>query len=351
FAYSPTHPSSLPPKPVPPHPASSPPSLPPKPVPPHPPSSPPSLPPKPVPPYPASPPLPPKLPPSPYESRPPPPVPHQAPTLPPKLHKADAHLDEYRPAAVVPALPPKVPYQEDATVPEAWTEKILSEATTEAGEPLRTINVPLSLLDKFLDMAASNTRKNLETCAILSGTLVRIHCLKHNAFTVTTLIVPKQVATSDTCSTTNEEELFDYQDQHDLMTLGWIHTHPTQTCFMSSVDLHTHCSYQLMLPEAIAIVCAPKHDPKYVLLPLSVHEPQRFDDDRNPEASLTDPFHLFSYGIFRLTDPPGLQIIVNCRERPSFHPHPADEPLYTDAMDLGHVRLSQMDYKVVDMRK
>jgi len=37
-------------------------------------------------------------------------------------------------------------------------------------------------------------------------------------------------------------------------------THPTQTAFLSSVDLHTHSSYQLMLPEAIAIVCAPKHN-------------------------------------------------------------------------------------------
>ena len=35
-------------------------------------------------------------------------------------------------------------------------------------------------------------------------------------------------------------------------------THPSQTAFMSSVDLHTHCSYQIMLDEAIAIVCAPK---------------------------------------------------------------------------------------------
>lgn len=35
-------------------------------------------------------------------------------------------------------------------------------------------------------------------------------------------------------------------------------THPTQTAFLSSVDLHTHCSYQMMLPEAIAIVCSPK---------------------------------------------------------------------------------------------
>ena len=37
-----------------------------------------------------------------------------------------------------------------------------------------------------------------------------------------------------------------------------IHTHPSQTAFLSSVDLHTQLSYQLMMPEAIAIVMAPK---------------------------------------------------------------------------------------------
>ena len=37
-----------------------------------------------------------------------------------------------------------------------------------------------------------------------------------------------------------------------------IHTHPSQTSFLSSVDLHTQLSYQLMLPEAVAIVMAPK---------------------------------------------------------------------------------------------
>ncbi|CAI0626348.1 unnamed protein product [Linum tenue] len=59
------------------------------------------------------------------------------------------------------------------------------------------------------------------------------------------------------CQTLNEEEIFDVQDKLSLFPLGWIHTHPTQTCFMSSVDLHTHYSYQIMLPEAIAIVMAP----------------------------------------------------------------------------------------------
>ena len=38
-----------------------------------------------------------------------------------------------------------------------------------------------------------------------------------------------------------------------------LQTHPTQTAFLSSVDLHTHCSYQLMMPEALAIVCAPRY--------------------------------------------------------------------------------------------
>lgn len=47
--------------------------------------------------------------------------------------------------------------------------------------------------------------------------------------------------------------------QSSLMSVPWFpQTHPTQTAFLSSVDLHTHCSYQMMLPEAIAIVCSPK---------------------------------------------------------------------------------------------
>jgi len=33
--------------------------------------------------------------------------------------------------------------------------------------------------------------------------------------------------------------------------------HHLQTCFLSSVDVHTHCGYQTMLDEAIAIVMAP----------------------------------------------------------------------------------------------
>jgi STAM-binding protein len=59
-----------------------------------------------------------------------------------------------------------------------------------------------------------------------------------------------------------ETDLFDYVDTQGLMVCGWIHTHPTQTCFLSSRDLHTSVGYQVMLPESVAIVCAPSKDPE-----------------------------------------------------------------------------------------
>lgn len=54
-------------------------------------------------------------------------------------------------------------------------------------------------------------------------------------------------------------ELLDFSLSNDMFTLGWIHTHPSQSCFLSSVDLHTQFSYQRQLDEAIGIVMAPSY--------------------------------------------------------------------------------------------
>lgn len=40
---------------------------------------------------------------------------------------------------------------------------------------------------------------------------------------MTHLMIPKQSGTSDSCTTMNEEEIFEFQDKQDLITLGWIH--------------------------------------------------------------------------------------------------------------------------------
>lgn len=191
--------------------------------------------------------------------------PSKVPELPLKLglHNNDGLFDNRQ---SVPHLPPKAPIagsplpasdSRSATSTPTQTELQPSTFTfkpaayLENGQPLRTVFLPPDLRTRFLSIASTNTRLNLETCGILCGTLIS------NALFISKLVIPDQESTSDTCDTINESDLFDYCDAEDLMVLGWIHTHPTQTCFMSSRDLHTHCGYQVMMPESIAIVCAP----------------------------------------------------------------------------------------------
>ncbi|KAI4338542.1 hypothetical protein MLD38_023589 [Melastoma candidum] len=175
------------------------------------------------------------------------------------------------------------------------------------------LHVPVNMMEDFLRLAQKNTAKNLETCGVLAGSL------KNRVFHITTLIIPKQEATSDSCQTLNEEEIFEVQDKLSLFPLGWIHTHPTQTCFMSSVDLHTHYSYQIMLPEAVAIVMAP-----------------------------TDTS--CSHGIFHLSDPGGVNLIRNCQER-GFHPHEEPEDGSSIYEHCSHVYINaRMHFDVIDLR-
>ncbi|XP_072005183.1 STAM-binding protein [Engystomops pustulosus] len=171
---------------------------------------------------------------------------------------------------------------------------------------LRHVRIPQEVCVKFLRLAEANTQRGVETCGILCGKLMQ------NEFTITHVIVPKQCGGPDYCNTENEEDLFVIQDQHGLITLGWIHTHPTQTAFLSSVDLHTHCSYQMMLPESIAIVCSPKFQ---------------------------------ETGIFRLTDY-GMKEVGDCREK-GFHPHCRDPPLFCAS---NHTTICQQPVTVMDLR-
>ncbi|KAJ5884944.1 hypothetical protein N7495_009454 [Penicillium taxi] len=245
---------------------------------------------------------------------------YSPPILPPKERIAPSRsldgsghslLPPRRPSKIpaAPALPEKV-RPSDSLDPSSYTFK--PSAYLENGSPLRSVFLPSTLRSRFLDLAASNTSRNLETCGILCGTLVS------NALFISRLLIPEQISTSDTCETTNESAIFDYCDSEDLIMLGWIHTHPSQTCFMSSRDLHTHSGYQVMLSESIAIVCAPSKDP--------------------------------DWGVFRLTDPPGLKTVLNCNKPGLFHPHGEDN-IYTGALKPGHVfEVNGLEYETVDLR-
>lgn len=244
----------------------------------------------------------------------------QAPALPPKHHEIpsrDPSLPPRPEKQPPPPPPPKnVHISTDSSVPsqdlKPSTFTFKPSSYLENGTPLRTIFLPPDLRHQFLSIALPNTQANLETCGILCGTLVS------NALFISKLIIPDQESTSDTCETINESELFDYVDGEDLMVLGWIHTHPTQTCFMSSRDLHTHGGYQVMMPESISIVCAPSKG---------------------------------DWGVFRLTDPPGMKTILNCSQTGLFHPHAGESAIYTDALRPGHVYEAKgLEFDVVDLR-
>ncbi|KAG1840891.1 hypothetical protein C8R48DRAFT_765867 [Suillus tomentosus] len=101
----------------------------------------------------------------------------------------------------------------------------------------------------------------------------------------------KTHSTSYTCTMDEEELVLQLTEERSLITLGW-----------------------RMLPESFAVVCAPKFTPK----------------------------------IFRLTDPPGLQTILDCSVKEAFHPHP-EVPIYTDT-DKGHVQIKDVPLEIVDLR-
>lgn len=173
------------------------------------------------------------------------------PPRPPKENDREAYGD----------IPPARPEKTALAPPDSTPEHKPSDYTfrpsayLESGEPLRPVFLPPRLRNEFLKYAEPNTRRNLETCGMLCGTLIS------NALFISKVVIPEQESTSDTCDTVNENALFEYCDSEDLMVLGWIHTHPTQSCFMSSRDLHTQSGYQTMIPESIAIVCAPSRTP------------------------------------------------------------------------------------------
>ena len=177
-------------------------------------------------------------------------------------------------------------------------------------DALREVRVPSDLVDRFAQAASENTsRKNIETCGNLWG--VR----EHGVYVVTHVLIPKQKGTDSYCEDLDEGDVAELAISENLIQLGWIHTHPSQTAFLSSVDMHMQHGYQIMLPEAIAIVLAPK-----------------FND----------------VGFFRLNNY-GMEMIGQCREGTNFHVHDESYPLF-ERIEGGVVIDGQKETKLEDFR-
>lgn len=173
------------------------------------------------------------------------------------------------------------------------------------------VMIDQELIDRFMENIQNDLDHQTESCGLLSGRLNN----DLGQYEVTHLLIPKQKGTENTCHSLNEEDTGVYQIEHELQPLGWIHTHPTQDCFLSSVDLHMQLGFQQVLPEAIAIVCAPRSQP--------------------------------NLGIFHLT-PQGMVHLQNCQEGCSFHPH-LESGLY-EASRHVIVRTGLPKFEIIDFR-
>ncbi|EEE55123.1 hypothetical protein OsJ_02901 [Oryza sativa Japonica Group] len=188
-----------------------------------------------------------------------------------------------------------------------------SVGQSSASVNLHDMQISVRLTDEFIELAKENTGNNVETCGILGASF------RDGTYYVTMLIIPKQEATAHSCQAVSEEEIHAILSEQSLYPAGWIHTHPSQTCFLSSIDLHTQYSYQVMLPEAVAIVIAP-----------------------------TDPTR--NCGIFRLTDPGGMGVLRECSES-GFHAHRETTdggPIYETCSKV--IFNPNLRFEIVDLR-
>eukprot|EP01133_Synstelium_polycarpum_P017510 gene17509-20890_t len=135
----------------------------------------------------------------------------------------------------------------------------------------------------------TNTIRGIETGALLCGKDEKTH------FQVTELLFPDQTGLDDSFECVNDEQVCSYQMERNIITLGWIHSHPTMSVFLSSVDMHNQHAYQQQLDESIAIVVSPKPTPNYDIYSIK---------------------------------PNGMKLISACQEK-GFHPHNSADIYHT----------------------
>jgi len=62
---------------------------------------------------------------------------------------------------------------------------------------------------------------------------------KNSQWHISHLLIPQQTGTTDSCDISNEEAVADFQDKHNLVTLGWIHVSLTKLLLLLICKLIT----------------------------------------------------------------------------------------------------------------
>lgn len=166
----------------------------------------------------------------PYPPGPPPPDPRQ--------YQYNSHnyanIGQRGPSPSGARPPPPIPPKEAVSAPPTSrtfsSQRIVPGGSKDANiRDLKAVRLPRECLPKFLSIARVNTLQNRETCGLLLGKD------KGNKFVVTTLLIPKQRSTSDTCTMDEEELVLQFTEERHLITLGWVSFLPTMLFLLQRV--------------------------------------------------------------------------------------------------------------------
>jgi hypothetical protein len=81
---------------------------------------------------------------------------------------------------------------------------------------LKMVSFPRDCLNRFTSIALINTLRNQGACGLLLGKE------KGGRYVVTTLLIPKQHATSDAFAMDEEDLVIRFTEWRSLITLGWV---------------------------------------------------------------------------------------------------------------------------------
>jgi hypothetical protein len=282
---------------------------------------------------------------------------------PPPVRPVRPTLNPWAPAAVAGPQPSAPPL---ALPPAAgWGAPPAALAPAARLRPLR---LPMDLVPAFLAASAANTALpggGKETCGLLLGRFAPAAASGggEEEGTVTHLLLPSQVGDGSNCEIDEAGELQVAlattgglaRCPPGLSVLGWIHTHPSQSAFLSAPDQHTHVTYQLLLREAVAVVVAP-HDPAGG--GRAVARVFRLTDAATREEVLATPQRLhwrpgsiapaLPFALARARFGDGVAVLQACRER-GFHAHEAQDSI-TIYEDCEHAGAGGAGVTVVDVR-
>ena len=143
---------------------------------------------------------------------------------------------------------PDRPRSHSSSIAPTAADKVERNASSSGSRPghldLKTVSLPRDSLPRFLAIANVNTEMNRETCGLLLGKD------KGNKFVVTTLLVPKQHSTSDTCTMDEEELVMEFTEERNLITLGWV------SCSVSRDGILTLLRYTLTQRSLVCLMIA-----------------------------------------------------------------------------------------------